>query len=169
NRLPGTRFIFSDLLERYATPEQKEAGADIADVLINHDWQQFRKQKPQEQPTPEPQPDIADINQKVNLVINHAVNHDIKPQASELIPCNTENWSNDIAELENYFASIELPTQPVKLNRCSTITDCSLFIESHFATVKRNNGNRIFLPYLNRLQELKTTISQATGERINIE
>jgi hypothetical protein len=67
----------------------------------------------------------------------------------------TQRWDNDIAELETYFASIELPTHPIKLNRYSTITDCSLFIESHFATVKENNGKRAFLPYLNRLKELK--------------
>jgi hypothetical protein len=70
-----------------------------------------------------------------------------------------ENWSNDIAELENYFAGITVPTQLVKLNRCSTIKDCTLFIESHFATVKANNGKRTFLPYLNRLQELKQVLT----------
>jgi hypothetical protein len=69
-----------------------------------------------------------------------------------------ESWEQDITELENYFTKIELPTQPVKLNRCSTITDCSLFIESHFATVKANNGNRTFLPHLHRLQELKQVL-----------
>ena len=70
-----------------------------------------------------------------------------------------ESWEKDITELENYFAGIQLPTQPVKLNRCSTITDCSLFIESHFAIVKANNGKRTFLPYLNRLQELKQVLT----------
>jgi hypothetical protein len=66
-----------------------------------------------------------------------------------------QNWNNDITDLENYFAGIELPTQIIKLNRCSTIKDCFLFIENHFATVKANNGKRTFLPYLNRLKELK--------------
>jgi len=70
-----------------------------------------------------------------------------------------ENWEQDIIELENYFAGITIPTQPVKLNRCSTITDYSLFIKSHFATVKANNGKRTFLPYLNRLQELKQVLT----------
>jgi hypothetical protein len=70
-----------------------------------------------------------------------------------------ESWEQDITELENYFTGITLPTQPVKLNRCSTITNCSLFIESHFATVKANNGKRTFLPYLNRLQELKQVLT----------
>jgi hypothetical protein len=71
-----------------------------------------------------------------------------------------ENWEQDIAELENYFAGITLPTQPIKLNRCSIITNCSLFIESHFTTVKANNGKRTFLPYLDRLQELKQAIKK---------
>jgi hypothetical protein len=70
-----------------------------------------------------------------------------------------ENWEQDITELENYFTGITLPTQPIKLSQCSTITDCSLFIESHFAAVKANNGKRTLLPYLNRLQELKQVLT----------
>jgi hypothetical protein len=66
-----------------------------------------------------------------------------------------QNWSNDIAELESYFSGIAQPTQPIKLNGCNTITDCSLFLESHFATVKAHNGKQTFVPYLHRLQELK--------------
>lgn len=69
------------------------------------------------------------------------------------------NWDNDIAELEKYFASIKLPTHPVKLDKGSTIRDCFLFIDSHFTTVKANNGKRTFLPYLNRLQELKHVLT----------
>ena len=97
-----------------------------------------------------------------DLSFLEVVKDEIKSSTVEALqpePQQPQNWSNDIAELENYFASIELPTQPVKLNRCSTITDCSLFIESHFATVKGNNGNRTFLPYLNRLQELKQVLT----------
>ena len=67
--------------------------------------------------------------------------------------------TKQIQELENYFARIELSTQPIKLNPYSTIAECSLFIESHFATVKANNGKRTFLPYLNRLQELKQVLT----------
>lgn len=44
-RLPGTRFIFSDLLERLATPEQRTQGADIADIIIKLNWQLFRKKR----------------------------------------------------------------------------------------------------------------------------
>lgn len=70
-----------------------------------------------------------------------------------------ENWEQDITELENYFAEITLPTQPVKFKQGETITNISSFIENHFATVKANNGKRTFLPYLNRLQKLKQVLA----------
>lgn len=52
-RLPGTRFIFSDLLEQHATPEQRLQGADMADILTNLNPKEFRLmiKKPYEQYT----------------------------------------------------------------------------------------------------------------------
>jgi len=167
SRLPGTRFIFSDLLEQLAPERDKSEGNDLADFLIKQDWRLFRKRNIQEQP-PQPEPEkvtkVTKVTPQQNIIFSHAeplpkvevfktgrIGHPIREQP--------QNWNNDIAELENYFASIELPTQPVKLNGCSTIKDCSLFIESHFATVKANNGKRTFLPYLNRLQELKQVLT----------
>jgi hypothetical protein len=162
NRLPGTRFIFSDLLEQLAPERDKSEGNDLADYLIKQDWRLFRKRNIQEQP-PQPEPEkvtkVTKVTPPQNIIFSHAEPllkvEVFKTERFE----QPQNWSNDITELENYFASIELPTQPVKLNRCSTITDCSLFIESHFATVKGNNGNTTFLPYLNRLQELKQVLT----------
>lgn len=157
-RLPGTRFAFSDLLEQLATPELREQGADVADVLTTMDWRPFRKrdtQKQQPQPEHEKVTGVTKVTHQQNNIFSHAeplpIEHPTKEQP--------QNWSNDIAELENYFADIELPTQPVKLNKCSTITDCSQFIESHLETLKANNGKRSFLPYLNRLQELKQVLT----------
>jgi hypothetical protein len=162
SRLPGTRFIFSDLLEQLAPERDKSEGNDLADYLIKQDWRLFRKRNIQEQP-PQPEPEkvtkVTKVTHQQNILFSHvAPLPKVEVFKTERIE-QPQNWSNDIAELENYFASIELPTQPVKLNRCSTITDCSLFIESHFATVKGNNGNRTFLPYLNRLQELKQILT----------
>jgi len=70
-----------------------------------------------------------------------------------------ESWERDITELENYFTGITLPTQPINLNQYSTIRNCSQLLESHFTTVKGNNGNKTFLPYLNRLKELKQLLT----------
>jgi len=162
NRLPGTRFIFSDLLEQLAPERDKSEGNDLADYLIKQDWRLFRKRNIQEQP-PQPEPKkvtgVTKVTHQQNIIFSHVEPlPKVEVFKTERIE-QPQNWSNDIAELENYYASIKLPTQPVKLNRCSTITDCSLFIESHFATVKGNNGNRTFLPYLNRLQELKQILT----------
>src|SRR5690554_1484771 len=167
SRLPGTRFIFSDLLEQLAPERDKSEGNDLADYLIKQDWRLFRKRNIQEQPQPEPVPVETLIREKgeKSEAPNKTFFSQPEPQYKvevfqpEPIKEQPENWGNDIAELEKYFAGIELPPQPVKLNRCSTITDCSLFIKNHFATVKANNGKRTFLPYLNRLQELKQVLT----------
>lgn len=159
SRLPGTRFIFSDLLEQLAPERDKSEGNDLADYLIKQDWRLFRKRNIQKKP-PQPEPEkvtkVTKVTHQQNIIFSH-----VEPLSGVEVfkTKQPQNWSNDIAELENYFASIELPTQPIKLNRWSTITDCSLFIESHLAIVKANNGKQTFLPYLNRLQELKQVLT----------
>jgi hypothetical protein len=89
---------------------------------------------------------------------------EVKPvRHPEPVQPKPESWEQKITELENYFTGITLPTEPLKLSKCSAITNCSLFIESHFATVKANNGNRTFLPYLNRLEELKQVLKSISN------
>lgn len=42
-RLPGTKFIVSDLLEKLAPDNDKTDGYDLADYLIKLDWRLFKK------------------------------------------------------------------------------------------------------------------------------
>lgn len=144
-------FTVSDLLERKATEAEKKQGFDLADYLIKYDYKDFALPEPE---ATEPPPAVQPLVEVKPFEQPEPVYYFSKP-----VQPKPENWEQDITILENYFASIELPTQPVNLNRCSKITDCSLFIESHFDTVKANNGNRTFLPYLNRLQELKQVLT----------
>jgi len=137
-------FTVSDILERKATEGEKKQGFDLADYLIKFDYKAFAITKPEAtEPPPSAQPLVGIFK-----------TGQIQYTKKEQLPC----WSNDIAGLERYFASIKRPTQPVRLNKCSTITNFSLFIESHISTVKGNNGNKSFLPYLNRLQDLKQVL-----------
>ena len=129
-------------MERKATEAEKKQGFDLADYLIKYDYKAFV--------LPEPEAIVQPLVYEKQF------------DKSETVYCFSEqelpkfeSWEQDIAQLENYFAGMAVPTQPIKLNSYSTITNFPLFIESHFATVKRNNGNRTFLPHLNRLQELK--------------
>lgn len=171
SRLPGTRFIFSDLLERLAPERNKSEGNDLADFLIKQDWRLFRKHNIQEQP-PQPEPkkvtEVTKVTHQQNILFPHVaplskVELFKTKRIEQLIKDQPQNWNNDIAELENYFANIELPTQPVKLNKCCIITDSSTFIESHFATVKLNNGKKTFLAYLNRLFDLRNILGRVNN------
>lgn len=144
-------FTVSDLLERKATEAEKKQGFDLADYLIKYDYKAFALPVPEAtEPTPAVQPlvEVKPFEQTEPVYF-----------FSKSEPPKPESWVQDITDLENYFTGIAIPNNPVKLNRCSTITDCSLFIESHFATVKANSGKRTFLPYLNRLQELKQVLN----------
>lgn len=67
-----------------------------------------------------------------------------------------EHW--DIEELENFFSSVSLSPVPVKLNPWTTIVDISIFIDSHLAVVKENNGIPNYKPYFNRLVDFKKYI-----------
>lgn len=140
-------FQVSDLLERKATEAERKQGFDLADYLIVFNYKDFTI------PENLTKPHIENLT-KLHIEQPEPVYYFIKPEQPK-----PEHLEQEIIELENYFKGIELPTKPVKLNGCSTITKCSLFIESHFATVKANNGKRTFLPYLNRLQELKQVLT----------
>jgi hypothetical protein len=164
SRLPGTRFIFSDLLEQLAPDRDKSNGNDLADYLIKQDWRQFRKRNIQEPPQPEPKKvtGVTKVTHQQNILFSHA---EPLPKVEVLKPEPIEqpdDRSNDIKNLECFFAITKLPTNPVKLDKCSTITDCSMFIESHLKIVKANNGKTIHLPYLDRLLNLKQLFENKT-------
>lgn len=151
--LSGTRFVFSDLLERMATPEQKEQGADIADVLINLDWRLFRKEqsdlKPQKIEIIEP---ATTTLEACELVTNET-------EYKETIKTEQpESWSDTIKELEAYFLNAQTLNNPIQLKAGTKIIRVPQFIESYLTIVKANNGKELFKPYLNRLQELKTIL-----------
>lgn len=144
-------FIVSDLLERKATEAEMKQGFDLADYLIKYDYKEFALSKPEATeppPTVQPLVEVKVIEQSEPIY-----------SISKLKQPNPQNWEQEIIKLENYFTGITLPTQTVRLNKYCSITNCPLFIESHLATVKANNGKPTFLPYLNRLQELKQVLA----------
>jgi len=57
-------------------------------------------------------------------------------------------------ELESFFDSVDLPTEPINLNEAETITDCKKFVKSHLEYLKGQKGNKAYLPYYNRLIQL---------------
>lgn len=162
-QLPNTYFKVSNLLETKATEQDKQKGNDLADYLIKQDWRLFRIRE-----VPQQKPETVTKVTKVIPKQNNLFSHSEPKQKLEVF--NTEkfeplfnvqpqNWSKDITELETYFNTIQLPKNPINFKQGSKIIDCTVFIDSHFATVKRNNGNSTFLPYLNRLKEIKQILT----------
>ena len=133
-------FTVSNLLESKATEAERKQGFDLADYLIKYDYKSFALPKP-EAPT-EPPPAVQTFVE-VEPVIN---NEQCLPYAN--------NWLTDITEIEAILKKNDHKT-PIKLKNGGTIINLEKFIDAHLETVKANNGNKVFLPYLNRLQELK--------------
>jgi hypothetical protein len=142
------KFTVSDLLERKATEAEKKLGFDLADYLIEFDLEAFAL----------PETEGTEITTPFNLTaeVKHIEQayYLLKPEQQK-----QQNWEKEIFELNRYFAKTILPTQPLKINKCITVLNVSLFVESHFVAINNNKGNRIFLPFLNRLQELKRILT----------
>jgi len=155
-QLTGTRFIFSDLLERLADEQDRDNGNDIADILIKQDWRLFRKEKQISEPPPEPKKleivaTAVKTEPKTNILQRQSTIRRKMIETKKYV----EIWSKEIAELEKFYSDFPLPTESIQLNECSMINDISNFIQSNLQTIKANDGNHTFLPYLNRLQQLK--------------
>jgi len=123
NRLPGTHFIFSDLLEKIAPEMDKQAGSDIADFLIKLDWRRFRRQdvKTRELPHPgilrieqmkNPKPcptKSAEIietisKQKINEQKEECKTHTVK--STDIVKIMPEYKSVDVAETTPKYQTI---------------------------------------------------------------
>jgi hypothetical protein len=167
SQLSNTYFKVSDLLEQLAPDYDKEQGNDLADYLIKQDWREYRQQ-PKAEPVEAEQPQPVENSESEKREKSEDSNKHFISEKKEAVqvevsefefePKENENWTNDIAELESYFETIEPPTK-LKLNECDFINDSSKFLESHFAIVKANKGTQAFIPYLNRLRELKQVLN----------
>lgn len=72
------------------------------------------------------------------------------------------DWTTQIEELELFFEGCILPTVPIKLNSASTIKDFPFFLDSHIHTLRNNNGNIAFLPFLERLLKVRELIEKTS-------
>jgi hypothetical protein len=142
----------SNLLERKATEAERQDGLDLADYLIRFNLNEFHYPTPEE-PIFKQVPLLdniftyPDLDSEEEKAKNIFVNENFKPYI---------NWSKEIQELEKFFQEATLPAPPIKLNQCSTITDPYSFVSSHLKTLKSHRDSNIFLPYLERLKDLKS-------------
>ena len=99
-QLQGTYFHVSDLLEKLAPQQDKEQGKDIADYLIKQDWRLFRQQELQSE-TEEVETVIREKSEKCEAPKKTIFSQPVRIE--QPIKEQPTNWSDEIAELENYF------------------------------------------------------------------
>lgn len=129
-------FTVSDILERNATEADKDKGLDIADYLIGQDWRKLR-----------PQPELQPIKLKTDT---------FKTQQHKL---TTLDWLPELNELEHFFNSITLPKSPYQINAWSVCHDVNNYVDTNLSIARRNNGNKTYFPYYQRLQALQQMIN----------
>jgi hypothetical protein len=154
-RIPGAKFIVSDLLENHAGEVERAKGLDLADYLIERDWRKFRKM---EDPLPKSEKSEKREPVKTKYFLPETSIHE--KHENNVAPKQTlfsEKW--EVEELEAFFKNRILPIDPIRLNQCEVITDVKKFIDSHLCIVKSNNGKIVFKPYFERLLKLKEILN----------
>jgi hypothetical protein len=70
-----------------------------------------------------------------------------------------------LADLEQWFKDNPPPTTPIRLDRCTVVTNPKKMVELHLGMLKANTGNATFLPYWDRLIQLHHILkNQNNGE-----
>lgn len=67
----------------------------------------------------------------------------------------TQEWSNEIARLEVFFASVNVPTGVIKINNYETQHNLREAINTNLLRAKIDIGNTWFKPALLRLQAIE--------------
>lgn len=59
-----------------------------------------------------------------------------------------------LTTIEDFFKDYDYKDGVVKLDDCTKIIDLKKFVDSHISILKKNSGNRRFLPYYERLHKI---------------
>lgn len=124
-------FIISDLLERKATEAERSQGLDLADYLIKVDYRSFLL----------PTEIITKVEEQEN------------PESKNL-PRSKSLWEVPT------FKGLNIPTS-LRLDSGTNVTDVGKCIDSLLMTVTANNGNKAYIPYLFRLNEIHKQLKTA--------
>jgi len=167
SRLPGTDFIFSDLLEQLAPERDKIEGNDLADYLIKQDWRLFRKRNIQEQP-PQPEPEkvtkVTEVTHQQNILFSHvAPLPKIEVFKTERIeqPIKEKPNTSDLsdAEIIEMVKRLTPPNTPLKLAPWSTIIDHGRFLTTTMNRISTYVSGAIYDTYMADLRQYMAAIT----------
>lgn len=141
-QLPGTQFNMYDFLEMEAPQADRVKGEDIADYLIKLDWKDFRSRE-------------------------------VKKETSaplQVEPLETDPLQLEIDQLEKYFNSIKLPSEPVDVRSDKfiyTILEPKRFVRGAIRAVR--SGKYDTEKHLSLLRGLREVIDIHYNDSIDID
>lgn len=167
-------FHVSNFLEQRASAMQQEKGLDLADFLIETDWAKFQQKASAQSvgsvggaakfqkflKTAAPPRGVGSVAGAVPKQQPQSETPQAPFQAAGQFfqSIKKESFLWPLEGFETLLARTDLPDQ-LSLSNCETITDLPGFLRSHLSTVKQNNGNPVFAPYLDRLRRVKALLS----------
>ncbi len=185
-QLPGTRFIFSDLLEQLAPKSDREAGNDIADVLIKLDWRKFRNRSPEPQNTNFVK-SVKSVNPQNKLIFFKDEKENGKQANVKTTPIQPSNsritqptesravqppsYSTRLNQMDEFFKNYPLPSGPVKISGFETVINPKKYVESMFDVARNYEGKPIgesFVgePYLKHLEKFQNFLQNSNLKTI---
>lgn len=118
NLVPGTQFIFSDLLEHLAPDNDKSSGYDLADYLIRQDWKLFRKQNIQEKAKEEPETEYqSEFQYHPETQINPCNHNHCSETQPEQVKTITGELNADYRTGKTIIIEPEKPLLKIVINR----------------------------------------------------
>ena len=137
------RVTVSTMMERIATDDQKRSGADLADVLMEMDWRQFRTKRDETKTPDEPEKNRLQPVQTGFSVGESPVNPDRMTDAQ-------------IVELAKRLTP---PTQPLKIAPYATITDHRRFLTATINTIQTYVSGHVFDSYMTNLRQYMAAVA----------
>jgi len=128
-----------------------DENADIADYLLLVDPIYFKNY----QPIPEPIIIPAPIIKRETPIYVEGTKDFSAPTLTIEVP---EQLDQETSELIDFFNSISLPQNPIRLSQAEIIIDSKKFVNSHIQFIKSQKNNPVFKPYLERLKKFKAMI-----------
>lgn len=184
-RMPGTKFVVSDWLEKTADEHLKQKGGDIADWLIQKNWRLFRSQAaplPQPAPRPTPPPGLigGDLIESLEQVTGGgwAVTPADGPQPDPepdpfadaehparwfrlrptLTPPPAKGWE-DWEEVREWYRTATIPAGSyTAAGIAGSITDLPSMVDSHLAFCDAHPGGKGYTPYFGRLRLIRENL-----------
>jgi len=73
----------------------------------------------------------------------------------------------NLNNLKKFFETHEFSNEPIRLDKCSVITNQKKFVKSHIEVLEANSGKKLYRPYYDRILAYYKLIKTKENENKN--